>query len=219
MMNLLRDDEALFSAPLTFPNRYTADPEYFTDEHDETFDYWGPELNVHFANFIPDLDRIELIPWPRAKGSRGAFLEIAGGVLAAHVIEMAGGVLTKIHRHGPGAHVLWLDGAGYSRLGQSMEDMIREDWGPGTLLVPPSGWWHNHAVVTSHPARHIALKIGGRRNSIHRLNHGSMLSTRMGGSQLEFDDVPESVRRGLWEEFAASCRAQGTTPQMEEITE
>ena len=39
---------------------------------------------------------------------------------------------------------------------------VRVDWKPGSLLVPPEGWYHHHFTTSKEPARHLALRRGFR---------------------------------------------------------
>jgi hypothetical protein len=94
-------------------------------------------------------------------------------------------------------------------------EWVKEDWGPGTMLVPPSWWWHQHCVTSREPAQHLALKPSGHRHSINRLNAGAGRSTRDGGSQLNYEDVPTQTMELLIAIFAEECGKRGTPVNMD----
>jgi hypothetical protein len=95
--------------------------------------------------------------------------------------------------------------------------MVQEFWRPGTMLVPPEGWWHQHCVVSPEPAQHLGLKFGSRTNSVTRGNMASMKSAREGGNQLDFEDTPPEVLEKLRRLFAEECARRGTPARMEAI--
>jgi hypothetical protein len=130
---------------------------------------------------------------------------------------MPGGTFTKLHRHGPGAHVVWLKGEGYSILFPDGGEMTREEWGPGTMLVPPAFWWHQHCSVTQEPALHLALKLSSRRNIVTRNSTQTLKSTKEGGNQMDFEDMPPETLATLKRIFADECAKRGTTARMEAI--
>src|SRR5207245_6583116 len=186
---------------------------------EEIFDEWGYDTPIHFSNYWPDINMIEV---KGGAGSRGVgtavySFELANGVQGAHMLQVPGGTFTKLHRHGPGAHVLWLTGEGYSILWPDGGEKIKEDWGPGTLIVPPSGWWHQHCVVSKEPARHLALKLSSRVNMVSRTHAATGKSTREGGNQLDYEDMPPEVLNELNAIFVAECTKRGTPMHMEAI--
>src|SRR5262249_35095028 len=146
--------------------------------------------SVAFSNFFPNVTAVPFATSNRGLGTRHVQYELANGVSGAHLLEMPAGTFTKLHRHGPGAHVLWLAGEGYSMRWPDGGEWIKEDWRPGTMLVPPEGWWHQHCVVSQQPGIHLGLRFGSRTNSLTRVNVSSLKNTREGGSQMDFEDTP-----------------------------
>jgi hypothetical protein len=92
---------------------------------------------------------------------------------------------------------------------------IIEPFSRGTMVVPPSWWWHGHAVVSEQPGQYIALKLSSKRNKIHRLSHGTMKSTRNGGNMLRFEDYPPGLLAEMKQIFAEACAKHGTKPKMQ----
>ena len=218
MMNLLRNDAAIFDNSLTFPERYRAESTYFSGQNEED-DYlgWDKPYHVNFSNLFPDIHALPLHHLDRGVDIRGNQFELVNGVLSAHLLEMPGGTFTKLHRHGPGAHVVWLEGEGYSMLFPEGGEMTKEEWGPGTMLVPPAFWWHQHCAVTKEPALHLALKLSSRRNIVTRSSTRTLESTRTGGNQMDYEDIPPQMLETLKQIFAEACAKRGTPARMEAI--
>ena len=80
------------------------------------FTGWDKPTNIYFSNFWSDIHALPLGESIRGVGTRSYNFELANGVLGAHMLEVPGGTYTNLHRHGPGAQVLWLRGEGYSML-------------------------------------------------------------------------------------------------------
>jgi len=220
VMNLFRDDSFIFDNDAVFPGRYAEEPEYFAKPVSyETFSGWDIPLPVAFSNFIADINRIPLQVTNRGVDTLGMMYEIGNGVLGSHALQVPGGTFTKVHRHGPGAHVLWLKGEGYTLMWPDggEKSKIVETWGPGTMLVPPSWWWHTHAITSSEPAHHVALKMNSKRNKMGRLSNDTMKSTRAGGSQMNYEDFPPELMAELSEMFAAECAKRGTPVRMDAV--
>ncbi len=214
MMNLIRNDDFIFNNDATFPERYDGEQDYFARQLEtETYSGWGFGYSVALSNFFPDVTGIpaDMLNYNhRGTGTSGISFILADGVLGAHTLEVPGGVYTKPHRHGPGAHVLWLRGEGYSMLWPDGGEVIKEDWGRGTMIVPPSWWWHQHAVVSKEPALHLALRLGNTRHRVNRLSEGLLKSAKQGGSQADFDDLSPELAGFLRKTFEEECAKRGT---------
>ncbi len=218
MMNLTRNADFIFSNDATFPERYAGQDNYFSGEVQmEEFTGWDKPTGVACANLFADIHAIPMRESSRAAGSHSITFELANGVLGAHLMEMPGGRFSNVHRHGPGAHVLWLKGEGYTLMWPDGGEKLKEDWGPGTMLVPPSWWWHQHAAVSSFPAQHLALKLSSKRNKVNRLSMGTMLSVRRGGSMMNFEDFPAGLMEEVQSIFVEECARRGTPANLEAI--
>ncbi len=217
MMNLIRNEDFIFNNDAVFPERYNSEEDYFSGKVTmETFTGWDKPTSLAFSNFYADINGIPFRDSVRAK-SRGMSFELGNGVLGAHTVEFPGGTFTNIHRHGPGAHVLWLKGEGYSLMWPDGAQKVKTDWGPGSMFVPPSWWWHGHAVVSKEPAQYIALKLSSKRHKVHRQSHGTMKSTRTGGSMLNFEDFPPELLEEMKRIFEEECAKRGTPVHMEMV--
>ena len=218
MMNLIRNDDFIFNNDAVFPQRYRGEAEYFSGRTKIDF-YPGFAIpgRVAINNFFADITQLELGDCTRGVETKQANLDMANGILAAHILEIPGGTFTKLHRHGPGAHVLWLQGEGYSFMWPEGGRKVKEHWGPGSMIVPPHWWWHQHCIVSKEPARHLALKLNSKRNMVTRTSLGNQKSTRQGGNQIDYKDIPEDVIAETRQMFMDECAKRGTIARMIEI--
>ncbi|HZT09165.1 MAG TPA: ethanolamine ammonia lyase-activating protein [Chloroflexota bacterium] len=219
MMNFIRNDDFIFNNDFRFTDRFAEEEDYFNPEvKTRVFEGWGEPTDVCFSNLWPDISRIELYK-PRENSeisrgirTRGYSFELANGVMGSHILEAPGGTFTKLHRHGPAAHVLWIRGEGYSVLWPDggEDNKIKEDWKVGTLIVPPTWWWHQHCITSREPGRHLALKLSSRKNMVSRFHERTMVSTKKGGQQMDYDDIPPETMAELKRIFLEECAKKGT---------
>src|SRR5262249_52039998 len=99
---------------------------------------------------------------------------------------------------GPGAHVIILSGQGYSLLWPEGTEPVRVEWQPGSVVVPPSQWFHQHFNSGAGPARYLALRKGGGGRDkfpivVHDREAGQ--SIKEGGSQIEYEDEEASIHQ------------------------
>jgi uncharacterized RmlC-like cupin family protein len=220
MLNLVRNDDFIFNNPARFPERFDSESDYFAGEVNR-HPFYGFDIprNIAFGNFFADIDGLPYDESNRGVGTRGVQFEIGNGVLGAHNALFPGGTFTKVHRHGPGAHVIWLRGEGYTLMWPEGGERLKEEWRPGTMLVPPSWWWHQHCVVSANEAQHLALKLNSRRNKVNRLGISTMKSTRQGGGQMNFEDFPPGLMEEVMRLFRVECEKRGTPVHMEPVYE
>ena len=124
-----------------------------------------PGRHLWETNFVPDLGAFELKPWEaRGAGSSNIQFLLSESSIGAHVSEMPVGTYKKGHRHGPGLHVLFVHGAGYSLLWYHGErDYKRVEWKHGVVFAPPDEMFHQHFDTSHRPARYLALGFGSKR--------------------------------------------------------
>lgn len=207
MMNLFHNLDFIFDNDFTFSDRF--DPrvdEYFTGK--------GQLYGRFFlsTNFVPDTHAIELADYSeRGKGSTNMKFDLAGQTMGSHISEFPVGTYKKAHRHGPGAHVIILSGQGYSLLWPEGEERRRVDWRPGSVVVPPNQWFHQHFNSGAQPARYLALRWGSWRFRFMRMTDGeTYTSVKRGGGQVEFEDEDPSIHR----EFEGELRKAGALCRM-----
>ncbi|MEE8516967.1 MAG: cupin domain-containing protein [Alphaproteobacteria bacterium] len=204
VMSLYHDDDYVFGNDHVFDKRYKGEEEFF----DGVPDYLGSRLAR--VNFIPDVSQYELYDWQlRGGGARTAFMSMSGNTIAAHISSFEVGTYKKSHRHGAGAHVVILDGEGYSLLWKDGEPRERVDWHAGTMFAPPEWCWHQHFNTGGHPARYLAIRNNNPehplRTGLPGFRGGIAGDTQFGKAQIEFEDEDPAI----YDEYAKELAKKG----------
>ena len=138
----------------------------------------------------------------------------------AHISEFPVGTYKKAHRHGPGAHVIIIKGEGYSLLwpsgGGPRDGMERVDWKPGSMVVPPNGWFHQHFNGGATPARYLAFRWNSQKYyfSLGTAMEGDTdVDVKMGGAQIEYEDEDPLIH----DTFAETLAKAGAESRMAEF--
>lgn len=216
IMNLFHNDRFIFDNSFVFDDRFAGEEDYYSNPGKL---YRQKRVHLLETNFVPDIRTMQLHEWKeRGAGGRNVQLQLADGSMGAHVSQFPLGTYKKGHRHGPGAHVVILYGQGYSTLWQEMGEVMRCDWKPNTVVVPPANWYHQHFNTGSQPASYLALKLAGRRYFIAEEFTGDRVdqSVKEGGWQIEFEDEDPNVHRTFEAELArhgAKCHMNGMSPR------
>lgn len=212
IMNLFHSVDFIFDNDYVFTDRFDPnDDEYFTGKADIEGRFFMS------TNFVPDLHELELADYSeRGKGSTNMKFNLAGNSMGSHVSEFPVGTYKKCHKHGPGAHVIIVSGQGYSLLWPEGEKPQRVDWKPGSVVVPPDQWWHQHFNTGTKPARYLALRWNNWRYKSVMSNSGergqTYTSVKLGGNQIEFEDEDPSIMQ----EYVAELDKTGADCQMKE---
>jgi oxalate decarboxylase/phosphoglucose isomerase-like protein (cupin superfamily) len=202
VFNLFHNEDFVMNNPYNFSDRFRGEEGYFGGNGRLYTD------RVLETNFVSDVIGMEPIVWEeRGKGNKTIFFELAQSTMGAHVSQFPIGIYKKAHRHGPGAHVFILTGEGYSLLWPEGEKRMRINWKPGSVVVPPEGWFHQHFNPGAVPARYLALKMLSRRYKLVPGKIKSDVSVKQGGMQIEYEDEDAEIRRIFEEE----CARNGVT--------
>ena len=186
VMNLYKSADFVFNASFEFNDRFAGQRDFFSA------DLKPGEEEDRVINFIPDLNAVRLDPHPeRGIGFSRLGIHLSGNSMVGHIMAIESGTYKKAHRHGPGAQVIVIGGRGYSLMWHPGQEMVRFDWQPGSLLVPPEGWYHHHFTTSKEPARHLALRRGLR---LVGYPWRPNFSEREGGHLLEHEDEPREIR-------------------------
>jgi uncharacterized RmlC-like cupin family protein len=186
MVNIFRNADVLFNTPYHFTDRFDGRENYF----DSTFR--DSEEEDKAVNFIPDVYAVPLVSHEeRGRGYSRLGINLSGNAMNGHIGAFEVGTYKKAHRHGGGAQVIILSGQGFSLMWPRDGEMVRVDWRPGSMLVPPEGWYHTHCNTGPEPARVLALRRGFRGLGP---NWYPTVSTHLGGHQLEYEDEPPELR-------------------------
>jgi oxalate decarboxylase/phosphoglucose isomerase-like protein (cupin superfamily) len=205
ILNLYDDVDFVFGTPHDFPRRFDGDPDYFAPKGEQK----GLLLDT---NFVADAVNLPLVD-AKERGAGGGHIRfaMAKGSMNSHISQFPTATYKKGHRHGPGAHVIILSGEGYSLMWPEGEEPRRYDWGPGTLIVPPNMWFHQHFNTGTEPARYLAFKheVVSVRNA--QGVPKAWISQRVGGDQIDYADEAPTVR----ETFREALAKHGMTPKMD----
>ena len=214
VLDLFHNMDFVFQNPFVFADRFTGQEDYFSAE--------PKSLVGRFmeTNFVPDLRSLRLAEWKeRGAGGTNIMFEVAGNTMIAHVSEFPIGTYKKAHRHGPGAHVIILSGKGYTLMWPEGSEQIRIDWKPGSMLVPPLQWFHQHFNAGDTPARYLAMRWGSKKYPMPGLawNQDNVdKSLRAGGDQIEYEDEASEIRR-LFDGELAKVRVASRMPAVVKV--
>lgn len=208
MINLIHNLDFIFNCDYVFRDRYNSQQDYFTA--DGTW-YAG---RVWETNFAPDVKNLKLLEWKeRGAGGSQVRFQLSENTMCGHVSQFPVGTYKKAHYHGPGAHVIILSGRGYSLLWPKGQPIRKYDWGPGSMIVPPANWFHQHFNAGAEAARYLALRWGSKKY-YGMLGEGggeTDLDIKLGGHQIEYEDEDPVVRKM----FEEACAKAGIQSQMD----
>ncbi|HKS99102.1 MAG TPA: hypothetical protein VJT31_06170, partial [Rugosimonospora sp.] len=196
----------VFNTPRDFPARFAGEPGYFAAEGEQK----GLLLDT---NFVADAVNLPLVN-AKERGAGGGHIRfaMAKGSMNSHISQFPVATYKKGHRHGPGAHVIILTGTGYSLMWPEGEQPRRYQWAPGTLIVPPNMWFHQHFNTGPEPARYLAFK----HETVSIRNAQGVpkawISRRIGGDQIDYADESASVR----DTFRKALAEHAIEPRMDE---
>jgi oxalate decarboxylase/phosphoglucose isomerase-like protein (cupin superfamily) len=207
VINLYDDVDFVFHTARDFPGRFAGEPDYFAPKTEQK----GLLLDT---NFVADSINLPLIE-AKERGAGGGHIRfsMAKGSMNSHISQFPTRTYKKGHRHGPGAHVIILAGTGYSLMWPEGEEPKRYDWGPGTLIVPPNLWFHQHFNTGAEPGRYLAFKheVVSLRNA--QGVPKAWISRRIGGDQIDYADESPVVR----ELFRKALGEHGEKPEMDDV--
>ena len=215
VMNFFRNERFIFDNPVDFREREGARG-FFKGEGELTS--IRPGRNLWETNFVPDVADFKLMEWEaRGAGSSNMQFLLTEGSIGAHASEMPVGSYKKAHRHGAGAHVLAINGAGYSLLwNQGDRDRARMEWKRGVIYAPPDNMFHQHFNTGAAPARYLAFLFGSKRYPVIAERRANSLarrtdtSVREGGAQIDYADQDPEIH-ATW---LAELRAAGVESRM-----
>lgn len=221
IMNIFHNLDFIFGVDFPFTDRFNPEDEnYFSGEGTRT------TYNSLKVNFIPDIRSFtyadEVVSRGGMKASRETGymgLEMAKQVLGPHIGSYPAGAYWPAHYHGPGAHLLILEGQGYDLLWpfDHYEERVKIDLKPGTLWAPADRWFHQHFTTGHEMRRQLAVKPWGaiRRSTMTQADRPGLRtkSTKWGGTQIEYADEDPEIHR----EFEAILAKKGITCIMGDV--
>lgn len=198
-LNLYHNEKFVFDNPFVFEDRFDGQQGFFN----EGITRLGGR--VARTNFIPDTLKFQLMQWKdRGFGAKSFHMSMSAHTMAVHLSEFEVGTYKKAHRHGPGAHVVILQGTGYSLLWKDGMEPTRVDWKEGSMFAPPEWWFHQHFNTGPEPARYLALRRGG--SPEHPLKIG-MTGGKDAPDQIEYEQEPPWI----YDMYADELKKNGVT--------
>ncbi len=215
VMDLFHNLDFIFNCDYVFTDRFDGRADYF--QASEEREFFGSGW-LWETNFIPNvlsatLDEQEA----KGPGARVTWYQMAGNALVGHMAEWPVGKYNKAHHHAGGQVLLILRSTGYTLMwpqdagwqpykSGNSDRVVRIDWGEGSVLSPPSGWFHQHFNTGPSRARQLALRYGSKKYGVgfkDVLDRGGVLvSAKRGGTQIEYEDEDPEIRRLYREELA-----------------
>lgn len=222
-INLVHNLNFIFNNNYVFEDRYIGEEDFFSSQGKSFEDKFYGDINTWECNFIPDCRKFKLEK--ETEGGMGeisfAFFEMSNNILSVHIGEEPVGTYKKAHYHGPGAHLLCLAGQGYDLwwpaeggiMAEGVE-RIKIDWQKNTIISPPDRWFHQHFVTSKDPSLMVAFhaershKYAGVRKDYGSSGKDGVyidlarLSTKRGGTQIDYEDEDPAIRQLFKEELA-----------------
>lgn len=206
LMNIFEEPDFIFGTSHEFAGRFAGEPDYFANKGEQK----GLLLETNFVSDAVSLPLIEA----KERGAGGGHIrfQLAKSSMNSHISQFPPGTYKKCHRHGPGAHVIVLTGQGYSLMWPEGEAPTRYEWRPGSMIVPPNMWFHQHFNTGTTPARYLAFKHEGVAIRNSQGVPKAWISRRIGGDQIDYADESQAVRTM----FTDALAKQGLEPNMQE---
>jgi len=208
VIDTFKSHEFVFENPFVFKDRFNGEADYFKQTE---FPMNGHQWET---NFVTDV--LSTTPKPgaltaegRGPGHASVGYKMVNSTVRSHSRSWPASTYARFHRHGPGIHVLLLQGHGYSLMWPDDGEVVRVDWAPGTMFVPPEGWWHGHMNTDPSPGYFLAIGWGtdkpkaGGREYVYK-------SVKLGGDQYDYEDEDPQIHA----DFEAACLRSGGKCQM-----
>ena len=232
VIDLFHNADFVFNNDYIFRDRYNGQTDFFGAgenklHHKETSAEESEQAGGVYtwdSGLVPDARAIGLkVSKERGKANSRIELQLADNTMQAHISEFEVGTYKKAHRHGPGSHVVMLNGTGYTLMWKGSPKFseaanhVRVDFNEASLFVPPDGWFHQHFNTGHDPARYLAATWGGDGKWFMRALGGGgrthrlgKTSIRKGGNLIEYEDEDPAIR----EIFEAELRKNGVENRM-----
>lgn len=232
VIDLFHNLDFVFNNDYAFRDRYNSEPDYFGVGQDKIHlkkttlaeSEQARGVSTWDGGFVQDARKLLLYASPeRGADNTRIELQMSDNTMQAHISEFGVGTYKKAHRHGPGSHVVMLNGRGYTLMWKGpikyseAKTHMRVDWTEGSLFVPPDGWFHQHFNTGPDPARYLAPTWGGDGKWFMRSLGGGgrthrlgKTSTRKGGNLVEYEDEDPEIK----ETYEAELRKNGVKSRM-----
>lgn len=221
VINTFRNNDFVFNNPYVFDDRFNGDAGYFTETEKPVGQrFWRTNLVGDVLARGPIATRVDGEAIKMHEMSTGfktvnqslAF-DMVDSTVKAHSSSWPVGTYKPAHRHAAGIHIVILRGIGYTLMWQEGGPVMRIDWSPGSFLVPPDGWFHQHFNAGAEPV--FFLAIGGSNDAPNGSgqNYQIYRSTKEGGDRVFYGDEDPAIHR----DFEAMLAKAGARCEMANI--
>src|SRR5579871_2789494 len=196
VIDTFKNLDFVFNNPYVFSDRFTGEDNYFNESPQQAGRH-GPWATNFVADVIESSYRrrhVEGEGWNRAIGGFGTAFNMVNSTMRSHSSGWAVGTYKKAYRHGPGIHVLILEGTGYTLMWQEGHPVERIDWRPGSMLVPPEMWFHQHFNTSPQPVLFLAIGWGSEKPKTGGKQY-IYTSVKEGGDNIEWEDEDPQIHR------------------------
>jgi hypothetical protein len=217
VMNLYHNLDFIFNNPYSFTDRYSHNmPRFFEDDGK----HWG--LRIYETNFIPDIRRFNLDPYPE-RGNRTAIMRIsmANTSLGMHVMSVSEGTYATAHRHQAGAHVIVVEGEGYELLYMPGRENDRQKVvaKPYAVVAPKLNEFHHHFNSGKGEYKMLAFRGGGVRYGTGRMYDPNVTAQSADVNAWSYMIPFEQEDPRIREEYYAELDKNGVTARLEPVNQ
>ena len=188
LMNLYRNEQFLFDAPLNFPEREPGE-------------------------IVRDVSRLSMGASPQPH-ELSASLALADGSIGVDIVELPVGVYAKARRQMFGSLILGIAGEGMtSSWAEGEPQRARANWSPGIVFSPTGLLFHQHFNIGREPARFLRVELGSIAYPMFRPRkraYGDTSVYASGRAEIDYLNEPFEVRQDWLETLAKA----GVTSRM-----
>ncbi|MBI4200624.1 MAG: cupin domain-containing protein [Chloroflexi bacterium] len=204
-MNFNPDHNFLFNNTATFPHIYNGEEGYFSSEGKPLEGrLWRSNFNADVRTFPVETMRY------RGAGGTNRHFDMGSTHFNAHISEFPSGTYKKGHRHGPGAHLITLEGSGYTLEWNWGKELVEFPWKDGTCYTALNGFWHQHFNTGKKPVRYLAITHGRYHLSLRArpAEQGeSAANVAHHGDEMDYEEEEPWIR----EKYRGECAKNGVT--------
>ena len=156
VINWFHNLEYVFNNPFVFNDRFSSDQQDFFAGKGK---HW--RHRTFETNFVADIRQVPLDENPvRGHRHKVQRLSMAGTNIGIHIAEVQVGTYMTAHRHGPGAHVITVEGKGYEILFMPGDEKNRRKMPlkPYTVISPVLNEFHQHFNAGTTPFKMLAFR-------------------------------------------------------------
>ena len=200
-MNLNPGHDFIFNNSYVFDAVFSGQDDYFSSD--------GIALpgRLWQSNFIADVRAHEVETWrERGAGGTNRQFNMGSNHFNLGISEFPVGTYKKAHRHGPGAHIITLEGSGYTLEWNQGKELVEFPWKNGTCYTALNSFWHQHFNTGPKPVRYLKITNGryhtGLRARPSKISQSGLANY---GDNMDYEEQDPWIR----EKFHQECAKNG----------